>query len=172
MNQLSQSNYDYILDKHIGLVYSIVNRFNVSPFDRDDLIQAGLLGLIKAADNFNVTLGYQFSTYAVPYILGYIKKELRQIKPDKDRIDVKEYIRNQAYHLCEDANQIFKNKYFYNDEMIVEMANLDNIEKEIIKLKFIEILTEQEIAIKLNVSQSTISRKLKKIKEKIKKGDS
>lgn len=62
--------------EHQGLVKSIVKRFSVSAFDRDDLMQAGFMGLIDALRGFDPAKGYAFSTYATPFILGAIRKEL------------------------------------------------------------------------------------------------
>ena len=63
--------------EHQGLVKSIVKRFSVSAFDRDDLMQAGFMGLIDALRGFDPAKGYAFSTYATPFILGAIRKELK-----------------------------------------------------------------------------------------------
>ena len=61
---------DQILEENIGLVYLVLSRFTVSMYDKDDLIQAGLLGLYTAIQRYDPTKGYALSTYAVPFILG------------------------------------------------------------------------------------------------------
>ncbi len=63
---------------HIGLVHSCVRRFVGRGMEYDDLFQAGCEGLIKAADGFDTTRGLQFSTYAVPVILGEIRRLFRE----------------------------------------------------------------------------------------------
>ena len=75
MHQENLNSYEYLVKKHQGLVYHIVNRFNVSSFDRDDLIQAGMMGLLEAIKRYDINYNTKFSTYAIPYILGNIKKE-------------------------------------------------------------------------------------------------
>ena len=65
------------ISDNLGLVRSCANRFKNRGIEYDDLFQAGCVGLIKAADGFNSELGFQFSTYAVPAILGEIKRIFR-----------------------------------------------------------------------------------------------
>ena len=66
-----------LISDNLGLVHSCANRFKNRGIEYDDLFQAGCVGLIKAADGFNSELGFQFSTYAVPAILGEIKRIFR-----------------------------------------------------------------------------------------------
>lgn len=66
-----------LVDNNIRLVHSIVNRFTIKGFEREDLFQIGCVGLIKAIDKFDESFEVQFSTYAVPMIMGEIKRFLR-----------------------------------------------------------------------------------------------
>lgn len=66
-----------LVERNLGLVHSCANRFRGRGVEYDDLFQAGCLGLIKAADNFDESRGFSFSTYAVPVILGEIKRIFR-----------------------------------------------------------------------------------------------
>lgn len=66
-----------LVEDNLGLVYSCANRFKGRGAEYDDLFQAGCVGLIKAADNFDESRGFSFSTYAVPVILGEIKRIFR-----------------------------------------------------------------------------------------------
>ncbi len=68
---------DELISKNLGLVHSCANRFRGRGIEYDDLYSAGCLGLVKAANGFNPDLGFQFSTYAVPAILGEIKRLFR-----------------------------------------------------------------------------------------------
>ncbi|MBR2876372.1 MAG: sigma-70 family RNA polymerase sigma factor [Clostridia bacterium] len=68
---------DRLISDNLGLVHSCANRFKNRGIEYEDLFQAGCVGLIKAADGFNSELGFQFSTYAVPAILGEIKRIFR-----------------------------------------------------------------------------------------------
>ena len=62
---------------NLRLVLSIIKRFSARKENADDLFQVGCLGLIKAVDNFNTELDVKFSTYAVPMIIGEIRRYLR-----------------------------------------------------------------------------------------------
>ncbi len=66
------------VEQNLGLVYLCANRFRGKGVDYDDLYAAGCVGLIKAADGFDETRGLKFSTYAVPVILGEIKRLFRE----------------------------------------------------------------------------------------------
>ncbi len=68
---------DELISNNLGLVHSCANRFRGRGIEYDDLYSAGCLGLVKAANGFNPDLGFQFSTYAVPAILGEIKRLFR-----------------------------------------------------------------------------------------------
>jgi len=68
---------DEAIEKNIGLVHSCANRFKGRGIEYDDLFQAGCMGLVKAYDAFDDTRGVMFSTYAVPVILGEIKRLFR-----------------------------------------------------------------------------------------------
>lgn len=68
---------DAMIAENMGLVHSVAKRFKGRGVDYDDLFQSGCIGLIKAVDNFDETMGYQFSTYAVPVIMGEIKRVFR-----------------------------------------------------------------------------------------------
>ena len=65
------------IQENLGLVHSCANKFKGRGVEYDDLFQAGCVGLIKAVDGFDESLGYVFSTYAVPAILGEIKRIFR-----------------------------------------------------------------------------------------------
>ena len=78
---------------NLRLVLSILQRFSNSSENVDDLFQIGCIGLIKSIDNFDDTLGVKFSTYAVPMIIGEIRRYLR----DNNSIRVSRSIRDTAY---------------------------------------------------------------------------
>lgn len=70
-------NRDRLIAENLGLVHACANRFRGKGIEYDDLFSAGCLGLVKAADGFRAELGFAFSTYAVPAILGEIKRLFR-----------------------------------------------------------------------------------------------
>lgn len=73
----TKSKRNEMVEKNLGLVHSCANRFRGRGVEYDDLFQAGCVGLIKAADNFDESRGFSFSTYAVPVVLGEIKRIFR-----------------------------------------------------------------------------------------------
>ena len=70
-------NKDKMVTDNLGLVHSCANRFRNRGVEYEDLFQAGCVGLLKAIDGFDESLGFVFSTYAVPAILGEIKRIFR-----------------------------------------------------------------------------------------------
>ncbi len=66
-----------VIEENIGLVHSIAKRFKGRGVDYEDLFQSGCVGLIKAVDNFDESKGFRFSTYAVPVIMGEIRRIFR-----------------------------------------------------------------------------------------------
>lgn len=82
-----------VVEANLRLVRSIVGRFLNSGQDADDLFQIGCLGLLKAVDRFDLSLGLQFSTYAVPLIIGEVRRYLRDTGPVKVSRDLKHLAR-------------------------------------------------------------------------------
>lgn len=66
-----------LIEKNIGLIWSIIKRFVGRGYEIEDLYQIGCIGFIKAIKKFDLNFGVKLSTYAVPYILGEIKKFIR-----------------------------------------------------------------------------------------------
>ncbi len=89
---------------NLRLVLSIVQRFSSRNENMDDLFQVGCIGLIKAIDNFNIQLDVQFSTYAVPMIIGEIRRYLR----DNSSIRVSRSVRDLAYKALQTKEELTK----------------------------------------------------------------
>ena len=81
---------DMLVMGNLKLVLSIIQRFRYKNVDFDDLFQVGCIGLIKALNNFDVTLNVQFSTYGVVMILGEIKRFIRDDQPVKISRSIKD----------------------------------------------------------------------------------
>lgn len=81
-----------MIESNIGLVHSIAKRFKGRGADYEDLFQSGCVGLIKAVDNFDESKGFAFSTYAVPIIMG----EIRRIFRDGGAIKVTRSLKEKA----------------------------------------------------------------------------
>lgn len=84
---------ELFLRANMRLVLSVVGRFSASQENADDLFQAGMVGMMKALNNFDRSLGMRFSTYAVPMIIGEIRRSLR----DRTGIKVPRSMRDTAY---------------------------------------------------------------------------
>ena len=78
MVSLSERNREEVIEQNMGLVHSCAHRFKGRGIEYDDLYSAGCMGLVKAYDGFDESRGVCFSTYAVPVILGEIKKLFRE----------------------------------------------------------------------------------------------
>ena len=77
MHEGDASAREDLVNGNLRLVLSVIQRFTQRGENLDDLFQVGCIGLIKAIDNFDVTLNVRFSTYAVPMIIGEIRRYLR-----------------------------------------------------------------------------------------------
>ena len=87
-------NRENLIKDNFGLVHACANKFRGRGVEYDDLFQAGCVGLVKAADNFDFTRGFAFSTYAVPVILGEIRRIFRDGGAIKIGRSLKEKARN------------------------------------------------------------------------------
>ncbi|MEG0794535.1 MAG: sigma-70 family RNA polymerase sigma factor [Bacilli bacterium] len=101
-----------LINGNLKLVLSILRNFNRGELNLDDLFQVGVIGLIKAIDNFDLSYGLRLSTYAVPLIIGEIKRYIR----DNSIIRVSRSIKDLAY-------QIIKFKEEYISEHGLEPTN-------------------------------------------------
>ncbi len=87
---------------NLRLVLSVIQRFNPKNESVDDLFQVGCLGLIKAIDNFNLQMEVRFSTYAVPMIIG----EIRRYQRDNNAVRVARSVRDLAYRALQAKEEI------------------------------------------------------------------
>lgn len=111
---------------NLRLVLSVIQRFSGSQENLDDLFQIGCIGLIKAIDNFDTTLQVKFSTYAVPMIIGEIRRYLR----DNNSIRVSRSLRDIAYKAIYTRENYMKQHL--KEPTVTEIAQEIGIEKEMI----------------------------------------
>ncbi len=97
---------DKLVQCNLRLVLSIVQRFGSRGENPDDLFQVGCIGLLKAIDNFDLSLNVRFSTYAVPMIIGEIRRYLR----DNNAIRVSRSVRDLAYKALAARDQLAAEK--------------------------------------------------------------
>ena len=112
------------IEGNLRLVLSVIKRFGSSNENMDDLFQVGCVGLIKAINNFNTELDVKFSTYAVPMIIGEIRRYMR----DNSAIRVSRSLRDTAYKAIY-AREKYE-KRFLKEPTLVEIAEEIGIPKE------------------------------------------
>ncbi len=112
---------DQFVVANLRLVLSVVQRFSGHAEKADDMFQVGCVGLLKAIDNFDDTLNVRFSTYAVPMIVGEIRRYLR----DNNSVRVSRSIRDVAYKALQAKEKYVKeNNAEPNLEQIAQMLEL------------------------------------------------
>ena len=95
---------DELIMGNLRLVLSVVSRFTPKRETQDDLFQVGCIGLMKAIDNFNLELDVRFSTYAVPMIIG----EVRRYQRDNNSVRVSRGVRDLAYKALQVKEEIWR----------------------------------------------------------------
>ena len=214
---------DELITGNLRLVLSVIQRFSNRGENMDDLFQVGVIGLIKAIDNFNLDLDVKFSTYAVPMCIGEIRRYLR----DDNAVRVSRSMRDTAYKAMQVKEQLInKNQkeptveeiakelgmkksdvvlaleaivdpvslyepvysdgrdtiYVMDqvgdnstdtdwiDEIMIkdEIERLDNRERNIMYLRFMQGKTQMEVAKEVGISQAQVSRLEKNALKRIK----
>ena len=128
---------DYIKG-NLRLVLSVIRRFSSSSENADDLFQIGCIGLIKAIDNFDTSLQVKFSTYAVPMIIGEVRRYLR----DNNSVRVSRSLKDMAYKVISTREQYMK--------MEQKEPTLDELARD-------TGLTREEIVYALDAMQTPMS---------------
>ena len=183
---------EVLLKKYDGIIRKIVNRYKVSNFDKEDLYQAGQIGLFKAIKNFNSCFNVKLSTYAFKYIIGEVNREYKKLNlyGNVEYNKIRNYIflhsNKTPEEICNDLN--INKETFYDavsrvdqvtyledeirDQILDRKEELDlelnNDESILYQYYIVRNLTQSEIAKLLNVSQSTVSRSISKLKKKLK----
>ena len=126
------------INGNLRLVLSVIQRFYGRGENADDLFQVGCVGLIKAIDNFDLSQNVQFSTYAVPMIIGEVKRYLR----DNNSIRVSRSVRDLAYKVIQ-----FKERYTKEHG---KEPHIEEIAKEL-------EVSKEDIAFSLDAIQDPVS---------------
>ena len=113
-----------MIEDNIGLVHSIAKRFKGRGEDYDDLYQAGCVGLIKAVDNFDESKGFLFSTYAVPVIMG----EIRRLFRDGGAVKVSRSLKEKSIKVQAIREKFVKKEL--REPTVSELSELCGIETE------------------------------------------
>ncbi len=212
-----------LINGNLRLVLSVIQRFQNRGESMDDLFQVGVIGLIKAIDNFNLDLDVRFSTYAVPMCIGEIRRFLR----DNNPIRVSRSMRDTAYKAMQvkemlinknnrepSVSEIARELELSEDEVVLaleaivepvslyepvysdggdtiyvmdqvgdsntdtdwideimikdEISKLDDRERNIMYLRFMQGKTQMEVAKEVGISQAQVSRLEKNALKRIK----
>jgi RNA polymerase sigma factor (sigma-70 family) len=144
---------DQAIERNLPLVRALARRFSCSPEQTDDLVQAGAIGLIKAVDRFDVERGDDLGAYAVPTIIG----ELRRHQERRGSV---------AYGTFDDDATLIASPESELGRSETRLALrgafrlLTRREREVVALRFYSDLTQQHIAERLGLSQAQVSRTL------------
>ena len=212
-----------LINGNLRLVLSVVQRFANRNENMDDLFQVGVIGLIKAIDNFNTELDVRFSTYAVPMCIGEVRRFLRDSNPVRvsrsmrdtayKAMQVKERLTNErgyeptveeiakeldmkksevviALEAIVDPVSLYEPVYNdggdtiyvmdqlgdnntdsdWIDEIMIkdELKNLDDRERRILYMRFMQGKTQMETAYEIGISQAQVSRLEKNALNRIK----
>lgn len=112
-----------VIEGNLKLVLSVIKKFSNRGENADDLFQVGTLGLIKAVENFDFTYGVKFSTYAVPMVIGEIRRYLR----DNSKLRVPRSLKDIAYKAMQYKDEFYiKN---YREPTTEEIAKYLNVEE-------------------------------------------
>ena len=212
------NNEEKIIKENLGLVHSCCRRFAGRHIEYEDMFQVGCMGLLKAARDFDASRGFKFSTYAVPVILGEIKrlfrdtgaiKVSRALKELSLRITAVRQIEEQKHSriltVAELAELLGVTPHDINEAICIsqptvsltvqddegskqlDLPSIDNEEtisnrlligavlekleekdRQIILLRYFSGLTQNEVALRLNMSQVQVSRREKRLLEEMK----
>ena len=189
---LPNDDIEVLLKQYEGIIRKIVNKYKVSSFDKEDLYQAGLLGLFKAIKNYKEEYNAKLTTYAFKYIIGEVNREYKKLnlygRVDYNKIRSFVYLNNTLTpeEICKELNisietfydamsRVDQVMYLEDDtrDSIVDNKayidlELDKDEELLYQYYVVRRFSQTEIAKLLNVSQSTVSRSIKKLKLKIK----
>ncbi len=113
----NKSNRDGFIEDNLPLVHSLCRRFAGRGIEYDDLYGAGCVGLVKAADNFDESLGFAFSTYAVPVIMGEIKRLFR----DGGSVKVSRSIKELSLKIAREKEKLQKDTG--GEPSVLQIAN-------------------------------------------------
>ena len=146
----AKENTDALVNENLGLVHACANRFRGRGAEYDDLFQAGCVGLCKAAANYDAERGFAFSTYAVPVILG----EIRRIFRDGGTVKVSRSLKEKARAALK-AKQELENE-LSREPTVSELAQSLGVEIS----EAAELLTVSMPVISLTAHDESFSRQL------------
>lgn len=129
MQQGDEQAREELVNGNLRLVLSVIQRFNNRGEHMDDLFQVGCIGLMKSIDNFDLSQNVRFSTYAVPMIIGEVRRYLR----DNNPIRVSRSLRDTAYKALQVRDQLMAERAREEEPTVQEIAaKLDMPKEEVV----------------------------------------
>ncbi|XMB87229.1 sigma-70 family RNA polymerase sigma factor [Mycoplasmatota bacterium WC44] len=182
---MHQKDLDLLFNENLGLVNKMVSKMDYGLINRDDLYQAGCLGLFYGLKKYDEKKG-KLSSYVVPYIIGEIKNEIgnhklvkisKSLKKIKKQINLEKSIDENAKEMnVSRENIILAMQYEEGTVEIDDKGYIENrinfdcleiLERRIIELKYIKNVSQEDIASMYNISQSKVSRIIKESLKKL-----
>lgn len=126
MHKGDESAREALVNGNLRLVLSVIQRFNNRGEHMDDLFQVGCIGLMKSIDNFDLSQNVRFSTYAVPMIIGEVRRYLR----DNNPIRVSRSLRDTAYKALQARDKLMAERSREEEPTVQEIAAKLDMPKE------------------------------------------
>lgn len=162
-----------LVEKNMGLVYYIAHSFqNSTGLEYDDLVQEGMVGLVKAARTFDESRGFLFSTYAGNCIQKEILAYMKRQRKHKRDISINQDIRGTDGAPMEEILGYSQKEYenvWKRDLLERCIRSLNQSQREIVLLYYGKGLKQKEIAKQLGISQGQVCRIIKRCLEKMRK---
>ena len=152
IRQGDQEAREMYIKGNLRLVLSVIKRFSGSHENLDDLFQIGCIGLIKSIDNFNPDLQVKFSTYAVPMIIGEIRRYLR----DNNSIRVSRSLRDTAYKAIHAKEVLSRNSF--KEPTLQEIAAESGVAAEDILYALDALYVMDQISDKKNKEENWVEK--------------
>ena len=145
------------IEGNLPLVHALARRFSRSPEQTDDLVQAGAIGLIKAVDGFRLERGRDLGAYAVPTIVGELRRHQVRGRSGRGNVSLLELDGRLAESSAADSEL---RRSETRIALRTAFRHLTRRERQVVALRFYRDLTQQRIADELGLSQAQVSRVL------------
>lgn len=157
----------HLFEKHKALIYALANRLCCPYGMTEELVQSGCIGLIRAAQDYDASRNVRFITYAVPWILGEMRKTMRLLLSGCREYSL-DAIKGEEYHCALDTFAFCDGIDIDLLDLRLAVRQLDGDERLLILLRYFREKTQKETAILLQKSQAQVSRMERRILSRLK----
>lgn len=160
-----------LVEDNIGLAHYVAHEYENCGIEYEDLASVAVVGLVKAAKEFDASLGYKFSTFATKYARGEILNYIRSFRKSVSAVSFEQPIVEDATGITvedviEDDND-WTEKFIEHEDLQRAMNELSAREKVLIEMKYFSGMKQKEIARKMGLSKSRCALLTKKAIEKM-----